>query len=225
MKTWPVVPICKAQQKDVRDSDILNNGLYRHCNVYRGGGGYDQFPIIYKKRYGKLPAGIHDQFVVQLKGCPLRCPYCYVTYTGIWGPHADVRTDKLLYDFYDSCCGTFHLMGGAPALHIEDWHLIYNNVNIFHSDFLLIESEYDHEVLLDIPGLHAVSIKSKSFYTPEQLERLWRNLWRLNRASVNYYITFTGDPEGMDTEIVKRFPAHVLRDSFNIPIVEYEANK
>ena len=47
---WKVVPLCEKQLRDVNQKDILNNGLYRKCNIYKGGGGYDKFEDIYKKR-------------------------------------------------------------------------------------------------------------------------------------------------------------------------------
>ena len=79
---WPVVPLCEKQLRDIRQKDILEDGLYRLCDIYRGGGGYDQFINIYNKRFGtSLTDG--RQFVVQLYGCPLRCPYCYVTEDGV----------------------------------------------------------------------------------------------------------------------------------------------
>ena len=40
---WPVVPLCKAQLEDVNPLDVLNDGLYRRCNKYKFGGGYDKF--------------------------------------------------------------------------------------------------------------------------------------------------------------------------------------
>ena len=83
MIEWPVVPVCKAQRKDVRPEDILHGGLFRLCDTYRGGGGYDQFNAIYEKCFGKKVNP--TQFVVQLKGCPLNCDYCYVTNEGVSG--------------------------------------------------------------------------------------------------------------------------------------------
>jgi hypothetical protein len=41
---WKVVPLSPGQLLDVRPEDILNDGHFRRCNTYRGGGGYDQFP-------------------------------------------------------------------------------------------------------------------------------------------------------------------------------------
>jgi hypothetical protein len=48
---WPVVPLCKNQLRDIKEEDILEKGLYRLCNTYKGGGGYDQFNKIYEKRF------------------------------------------------------------------------------------------------------------------------------------------------------------------------------
>ena len=89
---WPIVPLCKKQLLDINLNDILENGLYRLCNTYKGGGGYDKFPVIYEKRYGINPGG--NQFVVQLYGCPLKCSYCYVTINGIWGDPIYVTTEN-----------------------------------------------------------------------------------------------------------------------------------
>lgn len=34
---WPVMPLCKAQLQDINPDDVLNGGLYRRCNTYKGG--------------------------------------------------------------------------------------------------------------------------------------------------------------------------------------------
>jgi hypothetical protein len=34
MSNWPVVPLSEKQLKDVNPEDILENGLYRKCNIY-----------------------------------------------------------------------------------------------------------------------------------------------------------------------------------------------
>jgi len=98
MFKWPVVPLCRAQLQDVSPIDILNDGLYRKCNTYKGGGGYDKFPAIFERRFGPAP-NLHDQFVVQLAGCPLRCPYCYVTEAGVHGKSRRISTNSLVAAF------------------------------------------------------------------------------------------------------------------------------
>lgn len=49
MYSWKVMYLCDKQLRDVNPSDIIKNGLYRRCDTYKGGGGYDKFSDIYKK--------------------------------------------------------------------------------------------------------------------------------------------------------------------------------
>ena len=221
---WPVVSLCDAQLLDVRPEDIIEDGLYRTCNTYRGGGGYDEFNEIYGNRFDNTPD--QTQFVVQLKGCPLKCPYCYVTDQGINGK-ATFTSSKDIINSYQNCgYQVFHLMGGAPALYLEHWKdIAYDKqIDIFHSDFILVEKPYKMEWVTDLPGLHAVSIKEPYIYTPVQLGLLWRNLSLLVRSNTNFYITFTGKPILRD-EIVRRFGKELLKDSFVIDIKPYKALK
>ena len=220
---WPVVPLCDAQLKDVRSEDVLNDGLYRKCNIYRGGGGYDKFPIIYKQRMNRELNP--TQFVVQLKGCPLKCPYCYVTRNGIIGEAFFKSTGDLLNAYEDSGLEVFHLMGGAPALYLEHWKKIAYSVEVFHSDFLLIEKLYEWEWVNNLPGLHAVSIKESYLYNEIQKEMFWVNLETLYNASVRWYFTFTGKCDNMKELIIKKYGSYALKQSFDIEIKEYEALK
>jgi len=68
MHLWKVVPISSGQLLDVRKEDLLEGNLYRKCSCYQGGGGYDKFPEIHKRRFGEEKS---QQFVVQLYGCNL----------------------------------------------------------------------------------------------------------------------------------------------------------
>lgn len=220
---WPVVPLCDAQLKDVRSEDVLNDGLYRKCNIYRGGGGYDKFPIIYKQRMNRELNP--TQFVVQLKGCPLKCPYCYVTRKGIIGETVFKSTGDLLNAYEDSGLEVFHMMGGAPALYLEHWKKIAYSVEVFHSDFLLVEKPYEFEWIDGLPGLHAVSIKERYLYTQDQYNLLWDNLELFYWANINFYLTFTGNCEQIKRELVVRYGKEILKQSFDIEIKEYEALK
>lgn len=220
---WPVMPICDNQLKDVRKEDLLFDGLYRSCNTYRGGGGYDEFGNIYERRFGITPEPV--QFVVQLKGCPLNCPYCYVTPDGIHGNSVMVNTNKLLDDYESTGLKVFHLMGGAPAIYLEHWKNLTRNFKkdqIFHSDFLLVENLYKPSWLIDLPGLHAVSFKEKYLYNKDQLGIMWKNLRTLIDCKVNFYITFTGRDE-FSHKIYDEFGPKVLEDSFLIKIQKYKA--
>lgn len=159
---WPVVPLCDRQRLDVRDEDVLEGGLYRKCNTYRGGGGYDKYPAIAEARFGKRLA---QQFVVQLYGCPLRCPYCYVTPDGVRGVSVPITASSLASSFKSSGQEVFHLMGGAPALYLSHWpellDLLGHNTP-FHSDFLLCEGVYTKQMIKRVCRdncLYAINIK------------------------------------------------------------------
>lgn len=239
---WAVMPLCEAQLQDVNPADILESGLYRRCNTYKGGGGYDQFPAIYKRRFGKA-SKLNDQFVVQLRGCPLHCPYCYVTSKGIWGEPTYVGTSELVRAFEASKCGVFHLMGGAPALYMAQWEGLLEQLNgaVFHSDLLLFEQVYGNirreiQRLAGYPHtLYAVSIKGaneKEYLantgTKVDMDYLWYNLDLLVEIGLNFYFTFTG----MSQSSIEQFKAQVmsrykdpslLDDAFAIELVHYKA--
>ena len=238
--TWEVMPLCAAQLLDVNPQDILNNGLYRRCNTYKGGGGYDQFPGIYQKRNGYME-GLNNQFVVQLKGCPLDCPYCYVTRAGIWGNSQRVSTEELLQAFKDSKCIVFHLMGGAPALYVDSWHEILEGLNsgVFHSDLLLVEGEYKSETIHQLSAfkntLYAISIKGSTpeeFYTNTRRKLneglFWRNLDVVVSQGLPFYFTYTGlsidSINSFSEKVVDRYQnPSLLDDQFSIELKHYKA--
>lgn len=239
---WSVVPLCKNQLKDVNPKDILENGLYRLCDTYKSGGGYDKLPQILEKRMGLK--GYQTQFVVQLYGCVFSCPYCYVTADGIYGAPKPVETEELVEAFKRSGASVFHLMGGAPAIYMYRWGELIDKLSkespnaIFHSDLLLHESLYEYEELKEIAKpntIYAVSIKGfddYSYYknTGEKLNSslVVHNLRRLKKTTgLNYYITFTG----LTAEEVKLaiefffIEEDQLKDSFTINLINYEALK
>lgn len=241
---WKVCPIQGRQLKDVREEDIF--GDFRFCNTYRGGGGYDQFPIIAKRRGMSCRGNIGLQFVVQLYGCKLRCPYCYVTEDGIRGEYKKYTSEQLLEAYEEAFKtrqpGVFHLMGGAPALYNRMWpelvKIIPDDV-IFHSDLMLTERKYNVNDLFKCNRrntLYAVNIKG---VTPENYlrntgqefpkKKFWSNLYRLATARTPFYLTFTNpDKNHLDEfkdDLVRRFGNSVLDDHFVIDLVEYNALK
>ena len=242
MDNFRVVPLCDRQLRDINPTDVLNGGLYRKCSVYKGGGGYDRFPYICESRLGYQYGA---QFVVQVYGCPLKCPYCYVTPDGVHGEYVNVSTDKLLVDFESSGQDVFHLMGGAPAIYMDLWAGIIDNLRdgvVFHSDLLLVEGEYDVGTLTRIAkpnALYAVSIKgigegfkrNTGVDMDEKMgEMFWGNLWAVVECGLNFYFTFTG----MSAEEIADFKrlclefgydGSIFKDSFPIQIINYEALK
>ena len=242
MSTWKVVPICDFQKLDVRPGDLLNGGLYRKCETYRGGGGYDQFPAIAEKRLG---VRAHTQFIAQLYGCPLDCPYCYVTRTGVWSTPVERTTQELVESYIASGQEVFHLMGGAPAIYLDQWPELIGALPtdaVFHSDFMLTEQEYSDKALKDIytyqkfgrKCLFAVDVKG---VTPEDYERNTRkpfklrmfydNLKKLIDHKINFYITYTNPDERFRPAFEYRlkyiFGDGIFEDSFVIPLIDYDA--
>jgi uncharacterized Fe-S cluster-containing radical SAM superfamily protein len=242
MSTWKVVPICDYQKLDVRAEDLLNGGDFRKCETYRGGGGYDQFPKICKKRLG---TEAHRQFIVQLYGCNLDCPYCYVTRSGVWGTPKEFSTRQLVDAYVASGQDVFHLMGGAPAIYLEQWPELIGALPqdaVFHSDFLLTELEYSDKALRDIYTyqkfgrkiLFAVDIKGT---TPEDYEKntrkpfkhrlFWDNLKKLVDHKINFYLTYTNPDEvhraAFEYRLKYNFGGNILEDSFVIPLIDYDA--
>ena len=244
---WKVVPLSKAQLLDVDPRDILFGGQFRKCNVYKSGGGYDKFPNIAPKYFG--PGEYHWQFVVQLYGCNLDCPYCYVTRSGVWGNFIKY-TSRELVEFFNEVeeCTVFHLMGGAPALYLNHWPELIEALYkwgksgwVFHSDLMLCERSYDEDVLRYISCercLHAVNIKGvtpeeflKNTRKPMDVVLIWDNLEKLEKMGVPFYITFTGiSPDNIKLfwDMYRdRFGDEKLRkrkgESFSIDIIDYKA--
>lgn len=247
MFEWPVCPIQGRQLQDVTPNDIV--GDFRICKTYKSGGGYDQFPKIVTKRRIVTPdmLGTRDiQFVVQLRGCHLRCPYCYVTRDGVYGVTKRYSSTALASQFYkalhEHMCGVFHLMGGAPALYLAKWPELMDQVGdevLFHSDLMLTESYYtvqEIEAINRPNALYAINIKgvtSKDYYenTGKTIDwkMFWHNFCIIRLVGLNFYVTFTApDPlmlPPFKQELIKRFGEQVLEDSFIINLKQYEALK
>lgn len=245
---WPVVPLCELQRLDVRDEDLLEGGLYRKCNTYRGGGGYDQYPVIAEARFGRRYI---EQFVAQLQGCPLRCPYCYVTPEGVRGIAVHVTTSDLVASFKQSKQEVLHLMGGAPALYLQHWpellDLLGSDVP-FHSDFLLCEGVYTKQMIRQVCRdncLYAIGIKGIDHWSwqrntgldmpyPDRL--ILHNLLQIFTAGEpkNFYFTFTNLVDAIAQEYLNWLQGvflheHCLditpfiRDYFCIDLIKYNA--
>jgi len=245
---WPVVPISSGQLLDVDPFDLLDHGIFRRCDVSKSGGGYDKFPEIALRYFG---CAHHMQFIVQLFGCTNDCPYCYVTREGVWGYSMGFSTEALVEEFQFSECSVFHLMGGAPAIYMDDWPELIEGLaltradgRLFHSDLLLTEHVYDEGLLRELAGnirtIYAVNIKG---VTPEEYAAntrrgfdeglMWDNLEKVEYSGLPYYLTFTNIPlqsrEKFWNRYVERFGAvnalERQRDSFTINLVDYEALK
>ena len=231
---WKVVPICEDQRRDVSPEDLVwvdGEPLFRLCSTYKGGGGYDQFPKIAHRR-GKVghPDLASKQYVVQLYGCNLDCPFCYVTRKGVWDAPVRVTTENLVK--HQPPGTVFHLMGGAPALQLKFWPELLDalpTTTLFHSDLMLTESEYKRDILdlIRRPNvLLAVSIKGYDAGTFERntnkkLDRdlLHSNLDTLRDYPELWYYTFTNVPRKETLDVLDYMP----NDFFHIDLIDYNA--
>lgn len=244
---WKVCPIQGRQLKDVSADDLWDDNNFRICKTYKSGGGYDKFPHIAKRR-GLLQSDMFGrpdtQFVVQLQGCHLRCPYCYVTRDGIYGKTEEYDSYEVVGELLAACAqhktGVLHLMGGAPALYLSHWPSLLHLLNgkfLFHSDLLLTEHNYTVTEIENINqpnALYAVNIKGvmdQDYFentgrTPKW-DLFWRNLSLIHSVGLNFYLTFTApDPFKLPLfkqELIKRYGESILDDSFIIDIKQYDA--
>lgn len=244
---WKIVPISRGQREDVRADDLIMGGLYRQCSTYRGGGGYDLFPHKAAGRFGGHPDDYNQQFIVQLQGCNLDCPYCYVTRAGVWGKPYFKTTYDMASDFRRTGLPVFHLMGGAPALQMKHWPELIANLRsytpnvVFHSDLMLSEGHYDEGLLRAVGRercLYAINIKG---LTAEEWKRntrkdldefwFWENWRRVQQSGLPSYLTFTGCAEGNMNEFMLRAEdegiaiLRWLQGSNHIDLIDYNALK
>lgn len=246
---WKVVPLSPGQRKDVRDEDVLECGLFRLCHTYRGGGGYDQFPSIARHKCIVSEADQASlQFIVQLQGCNLDCPYCYVTREGVWEHPVKLSTKRLVEAFGRSGAQVFHLMGGAPALQMKYWPELmeilwsYYPQAIFHSDLMLSESWYDFELLSQIAyfgqggALFAINIKGltadewlHNTRKPWNEEQFWYNWHQVEQSGLPAYVTFTGCDPALEEEFWQEAECYGLavstwrKHAYHIGLIEYDA--
>lgn len=238
---WKVVPISAEQKVDIHAEDLMRYGLYRVCHTDRSGDGYDHFARYARDKWGaEYGEGTTTnrwtkQFVVQLYGCPLDCPYCYVTRAGVWGSHVDLLTDDLMDAFLESGASVFHLMGGAPAIYMNQWHEIIERLprgKFFHSDLMLIEGEYDESVLEDINRdncLYAVNIKGlndEEWFANTRKSVKWslfyKNLNRVIESGIPFYVTFTNVNRSRAAQWRRHHLPSYIR-AYHIDLIDYDA--
>jgi hypothetical protein len=144
--------------------------------------------------------------------------------------------------FIESEQEVFHLMGGAPAIYLNDWPQLFGCLPasvMFHSDFLLTEGLYSLPTLQNLAKfrdycLFAVDIKGvtpadyeKNTRKPLKEDLFWRNLDRLVATGIDFYITFTNPDMNYYDEfcekLITRAGSKVMEDAFTIPLIDYDA--
>ena len=146
--------------------------------------------------------------------------------------------------FLDSGQEVLHLMGGAPAIYLDDWPEILDNLpsdKFFHSDFLLTEKPYNPDTLRKLAihpfrsnSLYAVNIKGvthldywKNTGMEADMNLMLSNLDKIIEVDLPFYLTFTNPNKhelpGFLKMLVTRYGKKVLTDCFVIDLVPYKA--
>lgn len=147
-----------------------------------------------------------------------------MTEEGIHGVPTHVSSKTIIDAYKKTGVEVFHLMGGAPAYYINHWPELINDVDIFHSDMLLVEQHYDGSVLKDIRmGLYAVSIKSPEIYTEAQINMLFKNLEKVVSSGIDFYLTITGEDTALSDDVLNCVPKNIADGVIRIKIRDYKS--
>lgn len=232
------------QMEDVLRSGLeIHNDFARTCTVAKGDPPAspigDTTPWILEKRYGHSWKHWNRQFVVQVAGCPLECPYCYIDNLSAgmaitieemisWYREFRYRVHEL---------NIFHFMGGCPGAHAHYWPIIRQELDeagfedsVLVTDAILVEEwAYGIKPWIHIPNrtLVLVCIKGTSFSNFEA--NTGRNLFPVAMRELNHYLPLSEvhftltEPDSRDIEHVKQW---VGPDRLNVLTVkEYEVVK
>ncbi len=214
----PIMPIGEIQKTDIRDEHRL--GYFRICASFKDikrQKGFDRFPHFAVNLFGKTLEHWNYHLIVQLRGCPLKCPFCYVDDEGlrILPPHNLPIKDLVLQAksiiAKDKRLHVFHLMGGAPAMYVNSWDKILNIMNenkmsdiIFHSDIVLVEPDIvpgfftslrktakhpNHLIAICIKGINEKNLIENSGVKNLIYIKYINNLRKVIDTGINFYLT------------------------------------
>ena len=203
--SWSVQKICDEQivNQNINKKDLLCNGYLRRyrTNIEDN---TDRLEEIYNKR-NNTSRELNNQFIVQLRGCPLHCTYCPLTQKGVLGRDFKIfETRTLIKEYVRSGCNVFHLSGGAPGIYLNHFEEIISNLDdqLFHSVLMLNERVYTRDTINRLSKydniLLTVSVKgvTKDEYlknTGVEFDEglFWTNLDMLVSYKIPFYFTFT----------------------------------
>ncbi len=187
----PISKIGPVQLRDVENSTglVYHDEYYRLCEVVKSDKAFDNRGDCSPYRMASLFGGdwrdYNYHFIVQVAGCPLSCPYCYVDNFKI---DLQISIAALVNDFvefremirslYSIDVRVFHLMGGAPAVYAECWPEIRHALDalgqedvILFSDVVFVENRYFGKQPWDYLGLDMFvltgclkGVNDKNFY-------------------------------------------------------------
>lgn len=149
----PISRLGKLQKIDVEKSGRLHDDYGRICQVVQSPNWHgDLSPCRMAKFQNIDNFELFDkQFVVQVAGCPLKCPFCYVDNFKM---DKFFTADELVTKFaefrkQEPNLNVFHLCGGCPARYSEFWLNLRKSLDengfwrvILLSDVIFVENHF-----------------------------------------------------------------------------------
>lgn len=128
----PISKIGPLQKIDVKKAGRYHDDYGRVCQVIQSKNWHgDLSSLRIAKLFGKHWQHWDKHFVVQVAGCSLKCPYCYVDNLN---PDKIVTAKELVSLFFEFSeivpdLNVFHLCGGMPARYPKFWEELRDELN------------------------------------------------------------------------------------------------
>jgi len=247
----PIAKIGNIQKIDIENSSgiVFYDDVARICTVVtdesapdnRG----DKVPYRIAETFGGTWQDYNNHFIVQVAGCPLKCPYCYVD-----NLKADLcmSADELVEKFkvfkekveerFGIKVNVFHFMGGAPAIYCEFWTELRESLDkqglgevILFSDVILVENYFTKKRPWEFLNLHHFILTGclkgtnrKNFLKNTGKNLFEQSLKELNSytSAKNFYLTLIGFDETSLEDVYKIVSKNRI-DFLNI--INYEVTK
>ena len=247
----PITKIGRIQKIDVEKSSgiVSHDDIARICTVVKEKNAYDdrgdKSPYRMAEIFGGDWKDYNNHFIIQVAGCPLKCPYCYVdNLKANLSMNADELVDKfvefkkIVEPKFNIKLNVFHFMGGAPALYCEFWEELRNSLDnhglkevVLFSDVILVENHFSKKKPWEFLNLHHFILtgclkgtnednfkKNTGFHLFEQSLKELENYL----TAKNFYLTLIGFDERDLSQIYKIIPKERI-DFLNI--INYEVTK
>lgn len=248
----PIAKIGKIQKIDIEKSSgiVFHDDIARICTVVKDKNAPDdrgdKSPYRMAEIFGGDWQDYNNHFIVQVAGCPLKCPYCYVDnlkadllMTADELVEKFIEFKKIVESKFNIKLKVFHFMGGAPALYCEFWKELRNSLDnhgfndvLLFSDVILVENYFYKKKPWEFLNLHHFILTGCLKGTNE--DNFIKNTGGFNlfRQSLkelqnylpakNFYLTLIGFEEKDLLQIYKIVPEERI-DFLNI--INYEVTK
>lgn len=247
----PISKIGEVQKRDIENDQDMGIVCYdeyaRICTTNTGSRRDigDRSPYRMARLFGGMWQDYNNQYVIQVAGCPLDCPYCYVDNleeNAHWTVASIVNNflafSQMAVDFFHEPLNVLHLMGGAPAIYCSFWPKLraemdsrgLGNVVLF-TNVILVEWRLRNVQPWDFMNLHNFIVEGclKGTNRENFVQNTGHDLFddaiiELRRYAplTNFYLTLINyDEAGL--------PAVYERIDFQrvdlLKVIEYEATK